>query len=75
MLRRSVRDSMGKVYTSPELASHFNQMSARDRRLGRSFGIVENFKSHMLRHAGLAGSAQLREGQEGAAHRERSKQH
>ena len=38
------RDSTGKVYTSPKLASQFNQMSAWNRRLGRSFGMKEIFE-------------------------------
>jgi hypothetical protein len=33
LLRRSVRDSTGKVFTSPTLASQFNQMSNWNRRL------------------------------------------
>jgi len=44
LLRRSVRDSIGKVYTSPKLASPFNQMSTWNRRLWRSFGMKENFE-------------------------------
>ena len=49
LLRRSVRDSTGKIYTSPKLASQFNQMSMWNRRLGRSFGMKENFEYKMLR--------------------------
>ena len=46
MLRR---DSMGKVYTSPDLALQFNLMLAWNRRLRRSFGMKENFEFKMLR--------------------------
>jgi Protein of unknown function (DUF3435) len=44
LLRRSVRDSTGKVYTSPDLASQYNQMAMWNRRLGRSFGMKETFQ-------------------------------
>jgi Protein of unknown function (DUF3435) len=54
ILRRSVRDSTGKVYTSPTLASQFNQMSAWNRRLGRSFGMKEPFEFKMLRRGAAA---------------------
>jgi hypothetical protein len=54
LLRRSVRDSIGKVYTSPILASQFNQMSNWNRRLGRSFGMKETFEFKMLRRAAAA---------------------
>ena len=54
LLRRSVRDSTGKVYTSPTLASQFNQMSAWNRRLGRSFGIKETLGFKMLRRGAVA---------------------
>jgi hypothetical protein len=54
LLRRSVRDSTGKVYTSLILASQFNQMSNWNRRLGRSFGMKETFEFKMLRRAAAA---------------------
>ena len=54
LLRRSVRDSTGKVYTSPKLASQFNQMSGWNRRLGRSFGMKEIFEFKMLRRGAAA---------------------
>jgi hypothetical protein len=54
ILRRSVRDLTGKVYTSPKLGSQFNQMSTWNRRLGRSFGMKENFEFKMLRHGAAA---------------------
>jgi Protein of unknown function (DUF3435) len=54
LLRRSVRDSTGKVFTSPMLASQFNQMSNWNRRLGRSFGMKETFEFKMLRRAAAA---------------------
>jgi hypothetical protein len=54
LLRRSVRDLIGKVYTSPELASQFNQMSTWNRRLGRSFGMKEIFEFKMLRRGAAA---------------------
>jgi hypothetical protein len=54
LLRRSVRDSTGKVFTSPTLASQFNQMSNWNRRLGRSFGMKETFEFKMLRRAAAA---------------------
>jgi hypothetical protein len=54
LLRRSVRDSTGKVFTSPTLASQFNQMSNWNRRLGRSFGMKEVFEFKMLRRAAAA---------------------
>ena len=43
VLRRSVRDTTGSVYTSPTLASQYNQMANWNRRLGRSFGMKEPF--------------------------------
>ena len=49
LLRRTVRDSTGKIYTSPTLTSQFNQMSTWNRRLGRSFGMKESFEFKMLR--------------------------
>jgi hypothetical protein len=51
VLRRSVRDTMGSVYTSPTLASQYNQMANWNRRLGRSFGMKEPFEFKMLRRA------------------------
>jgi hypothetical protein len=54
LLRRSVRDSSGKVYTSPKLASQYNQMAAWNRRLGRSFGMKETFEFKMLRRGAAA---------------------
>jgi hypothetical protein len=54
LLRRSVRDSIGKVYTSPELASQFTQMSAWNRRLGKSFGMKESFEFKILRRGAAA---------------------
>ena len=53
-LRRSVCDLTGKVYTSPKLASQYNQMSAWNRRLGRSFGMKETFELRMLRRGAVA---------------------
>ena len=54
LLRRSVRDSTGKVFTSPTLASQFNQMSNWNHRLGRSFGMKETFDFKMHRRAAAA---------------------
>jgi Protein of unknown function (DUF3435) len=54
LLRRSVRDSTGKVYTSPELASQYNQIATWNRRLGRSFGMKKTFKFKMLRRGAAA---------------------
>lgn len=54
LLRRTVRDSTGKIYTSPTLASQFTQMSTWNRRLGRSFGMKEPFEFKMLRRAAAA---------------------
>ena len=54
MLRRSVRDSTGKVYTSSELASQYNQMASWNRLLGRSLGMKETFEFKMLRRGGAA---------------------
>ena len=54
LLRRSVRDSTGKVFTSPTHASQFNQMSSWNRRLGRSFGMKETFEFKVLRRAAAA---------------------
>jgi hypothetical protein len=54
LLRRSVRDTTGKVYTSPILASQYNQMSTWNRRLGRSFGMKETFEFKMLRRGAAA---------------------
>jgi hypothetical protein len=54
VLRRSVRDTTGKVYTSPTLASQFHQMSTWNRRLGRSFGMKEAFEFKMLRQGAAA---------------------
>jgi Protein of unknown function (DUF3435) len=51
VLRRSVRDTTGSVYTSPTLASQYNQMANWNRRLGRSFGMKEPFEFKMLRRA------------------------
>jgi hypothetical protein len=51
MLRRSVRDTTGSVYTSPTLASQYNQMANWNRRLGRSFDMKEPFEFKMLRRA------------------------
>jgi hypothetical protein len=51
LLRRSVRDTTGSVYTSPTLASQYNQMANWNRRLGRSFGMKEPFEFKMLRRA------------------------
>ena len=44
----------GKVYTSPELASQYNQISAWNRPLGRSFGMKETFEFKILRRATAA---------------------
>jgi hypothetical protein len=44
----------GKVYTSPELASQYNQMSAWNRRLGKSFGMKETFELKILCRATAA---------------------
>jgi hypothetical protein len=49
LLRRSVCDWTGKIYTSPALDSQFNQMPAWNRRLGRSLGM-ETLEFKMLRH-------------------------
>jgi hypothetical protein len=58
LLRRSVRDSTGKVSTSPHLASQYNQMAMWNRRLGRSFGMKETFEFKMLRR----GAAEVLQG-------------
>jgi hypothetical protein len=51
VFRRSVRDSTGKVHTSPTLAAQYNQMATWNRRLGRSFGMKDNFEFKMLRRS------------------------
>ena len=48
VLRRSVRDTTGKVFTSLTQASQYNQMANWNRRLGRSFGMKETFEFKML---------------------------
>ncbi len=53
VLRRSVRDSTGKVYTSPTQAAQFNQMATWNRRLGRSLGMKDSFEFKMLRRAAV----------------------
>ena len=51
VLRRSVRDSTGKIHTSPKLAAQYNQMATWNRRLGRSFGMKESFEFKILRRS------------------------
>ncbi len=49
VLRRSVRDSTGKMQTSLTLAAQYNQMATQNRCLRKPFGMEENFESKMLR--------------------------
>ena len=54
IFRRTVRDTAGKIHTSPTLASQYSQMATWNRRLGRSFGMKEPFEFKMLRRAAAA---------------------
>jgi len=52
--RRAVRDSTGKIATSPTLAAQFNQMATWNRRLGKSFGMEEPLEFKILRRTAAA---------------------
>ncbi|KAK5409142.1 hypothetical protein LTR90_009265 [Exophiala xenobiotica] len=59
VFRRSVRDSGGRIVTSPHLASQYGQMAAWTRRLGREFGMPEPLEFKVFRRT--AASAVSRE--------------
>lgn len=69
LLRRTFRTSSEGARTSPTLAAQFSQMAKWNIRLGKSFGMQEDFQYRMLRRgAGNAINGELCQSSAGACH-------